>query len=99
MGNEITTSNLVTDIDVEILLEGEQQIIDGFGSCFNELGWTSLNLLSELDKEQIFNELFAPGVGANDFSLKLIPFYKIKRVVNILKGLVFNGQVKMYFLG
>lgn len=37
----------------------------GFGACFNELGWTSLELLREDDREAIFKELFAPGAGAN----------------------------------
>ncbi len=41
-----------------------RQTIDGFGACFNELGWTSLNYLSESDRESIFKEMFAPGVGA-----------------------------------
>ena len=41
------------------------QEIDGFGACFNELGWTSLNLLSENDRNEILNELFTIGKGAN----------------------------------
>ncbi|MFR9649542.1 MAG: beta-glycosidase [Rikenellaceae bacterium] len=41
------------------------QEVDGFGGCFNELGWSSLSLLSEGDREGIIDELFAPGVGAN----------------------------------
>lgn len=43
----------------------ELQTIEGFGSCFNELGWTSLNLLSSKDKNEIFRELFEPNEGAN----------------------------------
>jgi glucosylceramidase len=65
--------------DVIIETDKQQQAIDGFGSCFNELGWTSLKLLSDKDRESIMQELFAPGdganfticrmpVGANDFS-------------------------------
>jgi glucosylceramidase len=41
------------------------QTIDGFGTCFNELGWTSLSLLSESDREAVLKELFEPGFGAN----------------------------------
>jgi glucosylceramidase len=41
------------------------QTIDGFGACFNELGWTSLSALSAADRTGIMRELFAPGVGAN----------------------------------
>jgi glucosylceramidase len=51
--------------DVEIELNKPQQTIEGFGTCFNELGWTSLSLLSTTDRESIMRELFAPGVGAN----------------------------------
>lgn len=41
------------------------QTIEGFGTCFNELGWTSLSLLPEEDRLLVMKELFAPGVGAN----------------------------------
>jgi glucosylceramidase len=51
--------------DVEAQLEKPLQTIDGFGACFNELGWTSLGALADKDKDAIFRELFAPGVGAN----------------------------------
>ena len=65
--------------DIEILLNHQQQTIEGFGTCFNELGWTSLSLLSNDDRESIMRELFEPGfgasfnicrmpVGANDFA-------------------------------
>jgi glucosylceramidase len=52
-------------ISAEIALQEPQQTIDGFGTCFNELGWTSLSLLSEADREAVLKELFAPGIGAN----------------------------------
>jgi glucosylceramidase len=51
--------------DVEAQLEKPLQTIDGFGACFNELGWTSLSVLEDKDKDEIFRELFAPGVGLN----------------------------------
>ena len=51
--------------DVEALLDQPLQTIEGFGACFNELGWTSLNALDSKDKEAVLRELFAPGVGAN----------------------------------
>jgi glucosylceramidase len=51
----------------------------GFGACFNELGWTSLQLLKDQDRESVLHELFDPKagarfsycrmpIGANDFS-------------------------------
>ena len=53
--------------------------MDGFGACFNELGWTSLQQLAEGDRESILRELFDPAsgarftycrtpIGANDFA-------------------------------
>jgi glucosylceramidase len=38
--------------------------MQGFGSCFNELGWTSLQVLSEDDRQNILHELFDPTAGA-----------------------------------
>lgn len=38
--------------------------IEGFGGCFNELGWTSLSAISEQDRESVLHELFDPTVGA-----------------------------------
>lgn len=64
--------------DVEILTEKKFQRIDGFGGCFNELGWTTLSALNEADRSSIITDLFSPEgmnftlgrmpVGANDFS-------------------------------
>lgn len=51
--------------DVIVSSEGAQQPIEGFGACFNELGWTSLSLLPDAARDSILKELFAPGVGAN----------------------------------
>src|SRR6266446_3712529 len=51
--------------DVKAYLDQPLQTIEGFGACFNELGWTSLNTLASADRESILRELFAPGVGAN----------------------------------
>lgn len=51
--------------DVMVRTESPQQEIEGFGACFNELGWTSLAALDAPQREGILRELFAPGVGAN----------------------------------
>jgi glucosylceramidase len=78
---DLTITVAKSEADVEIETGNPLQTIQGFGGCFNELGWTSLALLSKADRETIFKELFAPGyganfticrmpVGANDFSLK-----------------------------
>ena len=73
----------VRDMDVfpEALLQTDTplQEIEGFGVCFNELGWTSLSRLSEAERTDIMREVFSPEganasvcrmpVGANDFSV------------------------------
>jgi len=50
---------------VEVVLDQRLQAIEGFGACFNELGWVALGALSPSDREAILRELFAPGVGAS----------------------------------
>nr|WP_300336920.1 glycoside hydrolase family 30 beta sandwich domain-containing protein [Actinomyces sp.] len=55
------------------------QEIEGFGVCFNELGWTSLARLTQAERTEILTEIFSPQggnasvcrmpVGANDFSV------------------------------
>lgn len=72
MQQALTTRPAAGDADVEIKRDQPQQTIAGFGTCFNELGWTSLSLLSAKDRENILRELFAPGVGAN-FTLCRMP--------------------------
>jgi glucosylceramidase len=66
-------------LNVVIDPKGVGPALEGFGACFNELGWTSLQKLSSADRESILQEMFQPGrganfticrmpVGANDFS-------------------------------
>jgi len=59
-------------VDVVIDPLNVAQTIEGFGTCFNELGWSSLNLLDSDVREDIMKELFSPGVGAN-FTLCRMP--------------------------
>jgi len=57
------------------------QVVDGFGGCFNELEWRALSHLPPTDRANLFEELFDPDkgcrfricrlpVGANDYSLE-----------------------------
>ena len=41
------------------------QTIQGFGSCFSELGWAAISGLDQKSQDSIMRELYAPGVGAN----------------------------------
>lgn len=78
---EETTNISTADADsvVEINTADTLQTIQGFGGCFNEQGWASLNTLSREDRDDVFAELFSENgmnltlnrmpIGANDFSL------------------------------
>ncbi len=67
-------------LNLNVDLSATAQTMEGFGGCFNELGWTSLQKLSEADRESVMRELFDPSagarftlcrmpIGANDFAL------------------------------
>ena len=64
--------------------------MQGFGACFNELGWTSLQMLSENDRESVLHELFDPvagarftycrtPIGANDFATEAYSYDETDR--------------------
>lgn len=65
--------------DVIIKSSDHLQTIEGFGVCFNEMGWLSLNALNVADRKSIMKDLFQKNeglnlnvcrmpIGANDFS-------------------------------
>lgn len=64
--------------DITVLLDQPLQTIEGFGGCFNELGWITLSKLNENDKNAIIKDLFSTDgmgftycrlpIGANDFA-------------------------------
>ena len=51
--------------DMEVRLDKRQQTIDGWGGCFNELGWVALQSVSPESREEVIRNLFAPGAGLN----------------------------------
>lgn len=50
----------------------EHQAWDGFGGCFNELGYIALSLLSPLERDRVMRSLFDPADGCR-FSLCRVP--------------------------
>jgi glucosylceramidase len=54
------------------LTGGQYQLIEGFGGCFNELGFEALNLLTEEDRAQVLYSLFHPE-GDHKFSICRLP--------------------------
>ncbi|MDO4259458.1 MAG: beta-glycosidase [Actinomycetaceae bacterium] len=65
--------------EVIVRVDTPAQEVEGFGVCFNELGWTSLSRLSDDTRAEVLREVFSPEggnvsvcrmpVGANDFSV------------------------------
>lgn len=57
-------TNAPVQFNVSVDVSSKLQTVEGFGACFNELGWTSLGYLNDADRESIMQEMFAPGVGS-----------------------------------
>jgi glucosylceramidase len=67
-----------TIADITIVTDSKQQQIDGFGGCFNELGWLTISALNDKDRDAVMQDLFSPEgmnftrcrmpVAANDFA-------------------------------
>ena len=66
------SADSISLVDVEIELDEKQQKMEGFGACFNELGWISLSRLEPSQREDVMEELFFPNLGAN-FNLCRMP--------------------------
>jgi len=60
---ELITNKKDVPFDVEILTESKQQTIDGWGGCFNELGWDALMSLGSEERVKVLKEFFDPKVG------------------------------------
>jgi glucosylceramidase len=69
------------DVTAHVLVEPgtTYQTIDGFGGCFNELGWVALAKTSPMNRRQVLSALFGDDgcaftlarlpIGASDFAL------------------------------
>jgi O-Glycosyl hydrolase len=76
---EAVEADASAEASVVVDLSAVNQAVEGFGTCFNELGWASLSELSETDRAAILEDLFTSAgmnltmarmpVGANDFSV------------------------------
>lgn len=71
-----TNSNDVITIEKDVTFQN----IDGFGACFNELGWEALSVISTDEKNKILQDFFNPEsgckfnicrmpIGANDYAV------------------------------
>ena len=41
----------------------ERQTLEGWGACFNELGWEALSVLSDADRESVLGAIWSPTAG------------------------------------
>jgi glucosylceramidase len=71
---------MAADGSLRIQTDHPGQRIDGFGACFNELGWKALSRLEDAERREVLRTFFDPRggcrfnlcrmpIGANDFSL------------------------------
>lgn len=91
--------------DITINLEEKLQQINGFGACFNELGWEALLSLQEKERNKIITDLFSgEGVnftlcrmplGSNDYSLS---YYSYNDVPEDFEMKNFNIDRDRYIL-
>ncbi len=65
---------------IVIPLDSARQVVDGFGGCFNELGWDALQTLTDESRKEVLKNLFDSisgcrftifrmPVGANDYAV------------------------------
>jgi glucosylceramidase len=68
-----------SQVDAVILTDAPEQVVKGFGACFNELGWTALSVLPQSGRDAILKDVFDPKeglklnicrmpIGANDYA-------------------------------
>lgn len=82
---ETQVSSLAGETVIEISPDSTRQSIDGFGGCFNELGWEALQTLPEEKRQEVLKNLFDTisgcrfnifrmPIGANDYAVDWYSF-------------------------
>jgi glucosylceramidase len=105
-GEKITIGKPSTSENADIQIIGERlQQIEGFGGCFNEMGWDALTSLPEKERNDILNKLFSPSeahftlnrmpMGASDYALS---FYSFNDVAEDFQMVNFNIDRDRYIL-
>lgn len=102
--NIVVENNTIVEADI-IVTEERLQKIEGFGGCFNEIGWDALTTLSEKDRNNIMMKLFSPSeanftlnrmpIGASDYALS---FYSFNDVADDFKMINFNIDRDRYII-
>ncbi len=82
---DISSQSAANSSALNINLSNTKQTIEGFGACFNELGWEALNLVTYAEKQDILQSFFNQisgakfnimrmPLGANDYSVDWYSF-------------------------
>jgi glucosylceramidase len=85
---------------VIIRTDQTRQAVDGFGGCFNELGWEALTILNHAEKDAIIKSLFDTitgcgfnicrmPIGANDYA---VDWYSYNEMAEDFEMTSFNLQ-------
>ncbi|NDV80579.1 glycoside hydrolase family 30 beta sandwich domain-containing protein [Bacteroides sp. 51] len=96
----------VSDISIDIDVSDQKaQYIDGFGGCFNEMGWDALMTLTPQERDNVIQNLFSSSqsnytycrmpIGASDYGLG---FYSLNDVADDFNMINFNIHRDRYIL-
>lgn len=104
-GAKLNFNSAADKSDIQIYSDEKLQQIEGFGACFNELGWEALLSLPETEKNKILNDLFSKEganftlcrmpLGSNDYSLS---YYSYNDVAEDFEMKNFNIDRDRYIL-
>lgn len=72
MQEAVLTDKVMGKPEIVLDVNKTLQTFKGWGTCFNELGWDALNLLSEKDQLEVMQRMFAPD-GDLRFTIGRIP--------------------------
>jgi glucosylceramidase len=99
-------ANVINDdypCDASIDFSQKEQVIDGWGGCFNEKGWDALSVLSEAQRDIVIKHLFdakeganftlcRTPMGANDYGLKWYSYDETPKDFSMKKFSIENDK-------
>jgi glucosylceramidase len=102
----LENNNPAAEAEADVVITGEKlQQIEGFGGCFNEMGWDALITLPEKERNDVLNRLFSPSeanftlnrmpMGASDYALSFYSFNDVAEDFNMVN---FNIDRDRYIL-
>ncbi len=103
---QVPLSTRTNPEDIRIDLDNKLQMIDGFGACFNELGWDALMILDSIDRKDLLFRIFdreegcqfticRMPIGANDYALE---WYSLDEIPGDFELAHFNIDHDLHYL-